>query len=80
MDNKILVGSSEAAAALGIGKTLFYSMHLQRKIPAPIKLGRRTLWRRQELEEWAAHGCPNRPEWEKMKKGQIKGCPPTGNS
>lgn len=28
------------------------------RVPQPVKLGRLTRWRRGEIEEWIAHGCP----------------------
>jgi len=31
------------------------------RTPAPVRLGKRTLWRIQDLEAWVASGCP--PRW-----------------
>ena len=36
-------------------------------VPAPIKLGGRTLWRTQELGEWVASGCPDRRTWDAQR-------------
>jgi predicted DNA-binding transcriptional regulator AlpA len=33
-------------------------------IPRPIRIGRSTLWRADELRAWVAGGCPRRQEWE----------------
>ena len=33
-------------------------------IPRPVRIGRSTLWRADELREWIAAGCPRRAEWE----------------
>jgi predicted DNA-binding transcriptional regulator AlpA len=33
-------------------------------IPRPIRIGRSTLWRLEELREWIAAGCPQRDQWE----------------
>lgn len=33
-------------------------------IPRPVRIGRSTLWRADELREWVAAGCPRRQEWE----------------
>ena len=33
-------------------------------IPRPVRIGRSTLWRLDELREWVAAGCPRREEWE----------------
>jgi predicted DNA-binding transcriptional regulator AlpA len=65
--DKLLLSADEAAAVLGIGKTLFYSLHSGGRLPLPVKLGRRTLWRVDELKSWTAAGCPNRQKWETMR-------------
>jgi len=33
-------------------------------IPRPVRIGRSTLWRADELRAWVAAGCPRREEWE----------------
>lgn len=33
-------------------------------IPKPVRIGRSTLWRADELREWVEAGCPRRAEWE----------------
>jgi len=33
-------------------------------IPQPIRIGRSTLWRADELRQWVDAGCPRREEWE----------------
>lgn len=33
-------------------------------IPRPIRIGRSTLWRADELRDWVSAGCPRRAEWE----------------
>lgn len=33
-------------------------------IPRPVRVGRSTLWRVDELKAWIAAGCPRRAEWE----------------
>jgi len=69
----LLLSADQAAQQLGIGRSLFWTMHSSGKLPLPIKLGRRTLWRRGELESWVNAGCPCREKWENMiKTGHIK--------
>lgn len=36
-------------------------------IPQPVRIGRSTFWRVDELKEWIAAGCPNRSAWEVMR-------------
>jgi len=60
----LLLSAEDTAKVLGIGKTLFYSLHSSGQFgPVPINLGRRTLWRRREIEDWVTAGCPPRQQW-----------------
>lgn len=62
--NPLLLGAGNAAKFVGVGKTLWYQLNSEAKIPAPIRLNKRVLWRRDELHEWTDSGCPLRNEWE----------------
>lgn len=62
----LTLSANDAAALLGIGKTTFWSLHNQGKLPKPVRLGRRVLWRRKELEAWLEADCPSRDRWEAM--------------
>jgi len=63
----LLISADESARMLGIGRTLFYSMHSSGRLgPLPIKLGRRVLWNRNELEAWVRAKCPARKNWKKV--------------
>jgi predicted DNA-binding transcriptional regulator AlpA len=33
-------------------------------IPRPVRIGRATLWRADEMRAWVEAGCPRRTEWE----------------
>lgn len=60
----LLLSAENSAELLGIGRTLFYSMHSSGRLgPLPIRLGRRVLWERRELEAWVEAGCPKRDRW-----------------
>jgi predicted DNA-binding transcriptional regulator AlpA len=60
-----LLLSAKAAAAL-CGKSLrtWRTWDAAGLIPRPIRIGRSTLWRADELRAWIAAGCPRRSEWE----------------
>jgi predicted DNA-binding transcriptional regulator AlpA len=64
---KFLLCDKEAAALLGIGRTLLWGLHNSGRLPLPVKLGRRTLWNFEELKAWTAAGCPARQKWEILK-------------
>ena len=63
----LMVDAKVAAHLCGIGKTTWYQLHAAGRIPMPIRLGRRTLWRRDELTAWIAAGCPTRHQWQAMR-------------
>ncbi len=59
-----LLSLDQVAALLGVGPTLIKSMHADGRLgPQPVRLGRRRLWRRRELEAWIASGLPPRVKW-----------------
>ena len=60
----LLLSADEGARLVGVGRSLWWSMHSSVRLgPLPIKLGRRTLWRRDELTQWVEAGCPARVKW-----------------
>jgi predicted DNA-binding transcriptional regulator AlpA len=63
----LLINSREAAAMLGIKRTQWYTLKTSAKLPAPVRLGRRDFWVRDELLQWVASGCPSQSKWEQMK-------------
>jgi excisionase family DNA binding protein len=64
----LLLSAEDAALLLGVGRTLLYSMHSSGRLgPMPVKLGRRVLWNRKELEAWTEAGCPVRKQWQNKK-------------
>lgn len=42
------------------------------KLPAPIRIGGRVVWRVDEIRAWLAAGAPNRAEWEARKAASRK--------
>jgi excisionase family DNA binding protein len=64
-DDRLLLGAEDVARLLSVAPRTVWKMDAAGKIPRPIRLGRRTLWRRAELEEWVEGGCPSR-RWVKM--------------
>jgi predicted DNA-binding transcriptional regulator AlpA len=64
----LLVDAGTAASMCGIGRTLWYDLRSAGRVPEPIRLGRRRLWRVDELQAWIAAGCPGQNRWEQMNK------------
>lgn len=69
----LLINALDSADMCGVGKSQWYALVAAGKAPAPIKLGRKSLWRKDELKEWIGAGCPVRKIWENMlrKKRDI---------
>jgi predicted DNA-binding transcriptional regulator AlpA len=59
---RAMLGAREAAAMCGIGRSLFLTLVDTGRAPLPLKLGRRTLWRVKDLQDWIDAGCPARVE------------------
>jgi excisionase family DNA binding protein len=64
----LLLSSEKAAKLLGISRTHFYGLSSSGTLGLlPVRLGGRTLWRREELEQWVYAGCPSRERWQVMR-------------
>ena len=48
----LLVGAAVAARMCGRSEASWWRDHAAGRIPTPVKLGGRTLWRREELCRW----------------------------
>jgi len=49
---------------LNIGHSTFYSLCSSGKFaPLPVKLCRKILYNREEVESWIRSGCPHRKQW-----------------
>lgn len=55
---KELLNVGQVAGMLNICIRSVYRMADAGKMPRPVKLGSRVLWRRRELEKWIDAGCP----------------------
>lgn len=65
----LLLSAKDAARLLGISERLYYSLHSSGRLgPLPVRLNKRTLWSRKELDAWVDAGCLPREQWQEMKK------------
>lgn len=60
---KALLQDMDLAALLGVNKSTIWSWFNSGRIPAPVKIGGITRWRRQEIDRWITAGCPPREKW-----------------
>jgi predicted DNA-binding transcriptional regulator AlpA len=63
-DALLLLTAKRAAKVCGISLRTWRTYDSAGRIPRPVRIGRRTLWRREELCNWVVAGCPRRDEWE----------------
>jgi predicted DNA-binding transcriptional regulator AlpA len=54
-----VIGVIEAATTLGISCRSWRRLVDAGLAPQPVRLGRRVLWRVDELDAWLAAGCPS---------------------
>ncbi|HNY78456.1 MAG: hypothetical protein RBS72_18080 [Sedimentisphaerales bacterium] len=68
----LLLSAERAAGLLGIGARFFWTLHTTGQLgPEPIKLGRRLLWSRFDLERWVLARCPHRERWAGQESNQT---------
>ena len=63
----MLLSAKSAAAVCGKSLRTWRTWDALGLIPRPVRIGRSTLWRADELQSWIAAGCPNRKVWEAAK-------------
>jgi predicted DNA-binding transcriptional regulator AlpA len=68
----LLVPADVAGPMCGRSEASWWRDHGAKRIPAPVKLGGRTLWRVEELHAWVTAGCPSRSVWEALEKACRK--------
>jgi excisionase family DNA binding protein len=64
-DDRLLLPVEDVARLLSVKPRTVWKWAACGRVPRPVKIGGRTLWRRAELEEWVEGGCPSR-RWVKM--------------
>jgi predicted DNA-binding transcriptional regulator AlpA len=63
-DSRLLVTARTACILCGKSIRTWRTWDSAGLIPRPVRIGRSTLWRVDELKSWIAAGCPRRAEWE----------------
>jgi predicted DNA-binding transcriptional regulator AlpA len=67
----LLLDAAAVAAVLSVSRRTIYSLMSTSTLgPLPIRFGKRTLWRYEELAAWVRAGCPRRDVWLKMAQEQ----------
>ncbi|HUT61701.1 MAG TPA: hypothetical protein VNA25_28010 [Phycisphaerae bacterium] len=63
----LLVDAREAARLCGVSRASWWGYNAAGRVPSPIHLCGRTLWRRDELAAWIEAGCPARERWKALR-------------
>lgn len=53
-----LITTEELAEILGMSKRTIWRLLSAGQIPQPVRIGRSTRWRRDEVQRWIDSGCP----------------------
>ncbi|HPC96469.1 MAG TPA: helix-turn-helix domain-containing protein [Sedimentisphaerales bacterium] len=77
----LLLDAKAVATMLSISRATLYRMSNTGQLgPMPITLGRRKLWRHEEILAWVRAGCPPRGVWLTMAQDQGSDVRPAGDS
>ena len=57
----LLLSASQLARELGLSKATIWRLASAGRLPPPVRIGRSTRWRRDEIVGWIANGCPQPP-------------------
>lgn len=55
----ILIAARDVARTLGVSERHVWRLRDAGVMPAPVKLGAAVRWRRDEVLQWVAAGCPS---------------------
>ena len=55
----VLLDVKEVAKLLGCSPRHVYRLSDSARMPPPLKIGALARWRRSDVEQWVADGCPN---------------------
>lgn len=64
---RLLLTARQVAAELGLSERKVWLLNSGGLLPAPIRLGRSTRWRRTDVAEWVRAGCPAREKWQALQ-------------
>ncbi len=66
---QLAVGAKQLGTMLGLSERTIRQLDAGGKLPRPVKIGARSVrWPVDEVRDWLAAGCPDRPSWEAIRK------------
>lgn len=63
----VLVDADAAAAMCSMHRATWYKKTASGQTPKPVRIGGVVRWRKAEIEEWIAAGCPARAKWDAVR-------------
>jgi predicted DNA-binding transcriptional regulator AlpA len=66
-DAPLVADAKRLARLLGCGLRTVRSWNAAGRLPAPIRIGGRVVWRVSEIRAWLSVGAPDRETWERIK-------------
>jgi predicted DNA-binding transcriptional regulator AlpA len=69
---RLAVDAKRLAVMLCCGVRTIRTHDAAGKLPAPIRVGGRVLWRVAEIRAWLDAGAPDRAAWERIRSAQPK--------
>jgi prophage regulatory protein len=66
----LLLDVRTVARLLNVSVRTIHRLNATGEIPAPVRLGGRVLWHRDELRAWLEAGCPAREAWACVRAAQ----------
>lgn len=64
-----LVDALTCAKMCSMHRASWYKSVAKGKTPAEVRIGGMVRWRKSEIQDWIAAGCPPREKWEAINKG-----------
>jgi len=66
LSESLTMEATDVAKLLSISRSSWLKLRAAGRTPRPIRLGRRVLWRVDEIREWVRQGCPAQSVWERL--------------
>ena len=64
----LLLKAPAAAVLCSVSLRTWRAWDAAGRIPLPVRVGRATFWRADELRAWVAAGCPDRETWHAIEE------------
>lgn len=71
-ESVLLIPAPDLAMRLSVSRRTLHMLVATGAMPKPVHLGRRALWRVEEIEAWVRDGCPPIERWERTRSLPMK--------